>query len=54
MDLKKLNEEIRNFLSMNESSNELRQRYIDGRTNQIKDLQQQIKDLKKKQKKTNS
>ena len=50
MDLKKLNEEIRNFLSINESSNELRQRYIDGRTNQIKDLQQQIKDLKKKQK----
>lgn len=49
MDIKKLNEELQKFV-VNEISDELRQRYIDGRRKQVQDIKQQLKDLKKKQK----
>ena len=49
MDFKKLNEELQRYV-INEISDELRQRYIDGRTQQIKDIERQQKELKQKQK----
>ena len=50
MNIKKLNEELDKLL-INEISDELRQRYISGREKQRNDIAQQIRDLKKKQKK---
>ena len=42
MNVKKLNEEIEKYLSINEISDELKQRYINGREKQLADLKAQL------------
>ena len=44
MDFKKLNEELQKYLSINEISDDLKQRYINGRKKQLADLKAQFDD----------